>query len=79
MSGVAGSVLKALKPHVPLIKFRKGGRPLAGGVLSTPGMSAPVGSSPRGTGIEEDVMPKKYARLQINEHEAELIMSGGAY
>lgn len=48
-----------------------------GGVLSTPGMSAPVGSSPRGTGIEEDVMPKKYARLQINEHEAELIMVSG--
>ncbi|OQR68643.1 28S ribosomal protein S36 [Tropilaelaps mercedesae] len=82
MSGIANNVLKALKPHIPLIKFRKGGKPNEAALLSsggaTPGVSSSAGSSARGSGIEEDLMPKRYARLPLGEHEAELIMSGGA-
>lgn len=39
-----------------------------------PKVSAPIGSSARGSGIEEALLPRRYARLALGEQEAELVM-----
>ncbi|XP_034245895.1 28S ribosomal protein S36, mitochondrial [Thrips palmi] len=71
--------VQAVKPHVPLIKFRKGGP--AGGHSATSGVasSGGVGSShavSRGT-IEDYQLPARYQRSPLDEAEIDYINRGG--
>ncbi|RWS09650.1 28S ribosomal protein S36: mitochondrial-like isoform X1, partial [Dinothrombium tinctorium] len=78
-----------VKPHIPLIKFRKGGmsNSQVGMVsvdtsahhqpTSNPVQSAPIGSTPRGSGIEEEFLPPRYYRKPISLLEMEFIERGG--
>ena len=40
---------------------------------STTTSSPPIGSTPRGTGIDEEFMPKRYQRKPISDLEMEII------
>ncbi|KAG8221839.1 hypothetical protein J437_LFUL003473 [Ladona fulva] len=75
----------AVKPHRPLIKFRKGGGVAgheAGGVQaarsghpqSVGAGRAPIQPKPI---LEDWQMPRKYQRLAITEEEIEYINTGG--
>ncbi|XP_076465732.1 alpha-ketoglutarate dehydrogenase component 4-like isoform X2 [Babylonia areolata] len=84
--------LKTVRPHIPLIRFPARGPALeykpdpspAGStvnqVSSTPASAAvskPVGSTPRGSGIDDVNLPKKYQRKLIDVDEMEFIERGG--
>ncbi|XP_013778780.1 28S ribosomal protein S36, mitochondrial-like isoform X1 [Limulus polyphemus] len=81
---------KVVKPHLPRIKFRKGGRPdsCVSGLAteqnptlakssSQPSSIRPSTLSVPGTGIEECELPQRYARQQISQLELEYIERGG--
>ncbi|XP_029839018.2 28S ribosomal protein S36, mitochondrial isoform X1 [Ixodes scapularis] len=85
---------KAVKPHYPLIKFRKSGarsdQVLAGQTpptatatatkatsASAPPSSKPIGSTARGTGIDESQLPARYARKPLSQYEGDYIQRGG--
>ncbi|KAG0426052.1 hypothetical protein HPB47_026818 [Ixodes persulcatus] len=80
----------AVKPHYPLIKFRKSGarsdQVLAGQTPPTatatatkatsaaaPPSSKPIGSTARGTGIDESQLPARYARKPLSQYEGDYI------
>jgi len=69
------TVLTRVKPHIPLIKFRKGGRAASG--TAPTGSSAAVGSTARGSGIDEQQLPPRYHRKPITQQEMEMIERGG--
>ncbi|XP_071446679.1 alpha-ketoglutarate dehydrogenase component 4 [Hetaerina americana] len=71
----------SVKPHVPLIKFRKGG--ITGNDLRA-SQSAPPVDSAKGRAIvppkpilEDWQLPKKYQRQPLSDLEIEYINSGG--
>eukprot|EP00096_Caligus_rogercresseyi_P010556 TRINITY_DN389_c1_g1_i3.p1 TRINITY_DN389_c1_g1~~TRINITY_DN389_c1_g1_i3.p1 ORF type:complete len:307 (-),score=60.32 TRINITY_DN389_c1_g1_i3:238-1158(-) len=75
-------VLKSVKPHVPLIKFRKGGPPPS--VASLGSMEAPLtqvsSKDPSKSAVyslEWWQTPNKFKRRQIDELECDAINSGG--
>ncbi|XP_013778781.1 28S ribosomal protein S36, mitochondrial-like isoform X2 [Limulus polyphemus] len=75
---------KVVKPHLPRIKFRKGGRPdsceqnpTLAKSSSQPSSIRPSTLSVPGTGIEECELPQRYARQQISQLELEYIERGG--
>ncbi|XP_075216592.1 uncharacterized protein LOC142321944 [Lycorma delicatula] len=76
---------KTIKPHVPLIKFRKGGLS-DGGQHCTARSVAP--SPPSSSGklqskviakpiLEDFQLPQKYRRLPLDQAEIDAINSGG--
>ncbi|KAL8565291.1 hypothetical protein ACOMHN_001189 [Nucella lapillus] len=85
--------LKTMRPHIPLIKFPVRGpaaelKPAESSAAmksisqaSSPAASAsvskPVGSTPRGSGIDDLNLPKKYQRKMIGLDEMEFIERGG--
>nr|XP_053645473.1 alpha-ketoglutarate dehydrogenase component 4-like [Cherax quadricarinatus] len=82
VSGFEGA-WKAVNPHIPLIKFRKGGltefvrgspRPLAATGPVTAGSTSPTRSS---VVLEEWQVPQKYRRERITDEEIEYINRGG--
>ncbi|CAE1262441.1 MRPS36 [Acanthosepion pharaonis] len=86
MAAAGARTIRVVKPHVPLIKFptRKVNEPLKmvnisvanpGQMLvSTPDVtSKPVGSMPRGSGIEWSQLPAKYHRKPLSQEEIEFI------
>ncbi|XP_077556919.1 alpha-ketoglutarate dehydrogenase component 4 isoform X2 [Haemaphysalis longicornis] len=91
MASSSGRVIQAIKPHNPLIKFRAGSaRPDRGPTQTTaastamkatssaaPAISKPVGSAPRGSGIDESQLPARYARKPLSQYEGEYIQRGG--
>ncbi|KAK3864359.1 hypothetical protein Pcinc_029954 [Petrolisthes cinctipes] len=80
MSSVVNTAWRAVRPHIPMIKFRKGG--LEELVRGTPESALPgIGS---GTTVnqtqvvlEEWQVPLKYRRERITEEEIEYINRGG--
>lgn len=91
MSGAAARIFKAVKAHVPMIKFRKGSLiPKSAPVLpeSTVAPAMPV-ANPASSGSKqwdpEQVVqlewwqtPDKFKRRNLEELECDLINSGGA-
>ncbi|CAG2103319.1 unnamed protein product [Medioppia subpectinata] len=80
MSSNTQRVWKVIKPHLPLIKFKRGGSVAKTGtdsVVSSSTSGPPIGSTPRGSGIEEELMPKRYQRKPITPLEMEMIERGG--
>jgi len=87
MSSNTQRVWKVIKPHLPLIKFKKGGNVrtnvgmISSDVVNTSSTASsgpPIGSTPRGSGIEEEFMPQRYQRKPITDLEMEIIERGGA-
>ncbi|XP_027233510.1 alpha-ketoglutarate dehydrogenase component 4 [Penaeus vannamei] len=86
MSSVAGTAWRAVKPHIPMIKFRKGGltelvrgpkEPLVAAAAVAPmkkPAATPVQKAPV---LEEWQVPLKYRREIITEEEIEFINRGG--
>ncbi|XP_054160303.1 alpha-ketoglutarate dehydrogenase component 4-like [Oppia nitens] len=80
MSSNTQRVWQIIKPHIPLIRFRKGADLHKTEVLSvsaTSSSSPPIGSTPRGSGIDEELIPKRYQRKPISQQEMEIIERGG--
>ncbi|XP_071512499.1 alpha-ketoglutarate dehydrogenase component 4 [Panulirus ornatus] len=84
MSSLAGSAWKAVKPHIPMIKFRKGGltelvhgvsEPVAATGPAPGGSAAPPSQAP--VVLEEWQVPLRYRRELISEEEIEYINRGG--
>lgn len=44
---------------------------------AAPAISKPVGSAPRGSGIDESQLPARYARKPLSQYEGEYIQRGG--
>ncbi|XP_049518247.1 alpha-ketoglutarate dehydrogenase component 4-like isoform X1 [Dermacentor silvarum] len=44
---------------------------------ATPTESKPVGSAPRGSGIDESLLPARYARKPLSQYEGDYIQRGG--
>ncbi|GFT73470.1 uncharacterized protein NPIL_349592 [Nephila pilipes] len=69
-----------VKPHIPLIKFRKGGKDVLG-VNQISSGSQTLGVSPsrsqKGSGIEESELPARYFRKPLSQIEIETIERGG--
>ncbi|GFR03558.1 uncharacterized protein TNCT_69192 [Trichonephila clavata] len=62
-----------VKPHIPLIKFRKGGKDVPGS--QTLGVSP--SRSQKKSGIDESELPAKYSRKSLSQIEIEFIERGG--
>ncbi|XP_050699080.1 alpha-ketoglutarate dehydrogenase component 4-like [Eriocheir sinensis] len=79
----ARAALRMVKPHIPMIKFRKGspmelvrGGGAPGGMAGpSPSGAAAVTQAPRV--LEEWEVPLKYRRATITEEEIEYINRGG--
>ncbi|XP_055945728.1 alpha-ketoglutarate dehydrogenase component 4-like [Argiope bruennichi] len=69
---------KVVKPHIPLIKFRKGGKDISG---MSPNQSTHLGVAPsrsqKGLGIDDTELPAKYSRKPLSPIEMEYIERGG--
>ncbi|XP_064474970.1 alpha-ketoglutarate dehydrogenase component 4-like isoform X2 [Ornithodoros turicata] len=87
-SSTARLAKASIRPHVPLIKFRKGGGLGREQVASSAAAvsksenapapsSKPVGCLPRGSGIEEFELPARYGRKPMSTYEGEYIQRGG--
>lgn len=88
MSSLSGSAWRAVKPHIPLIKFRKGGltelvhgapQPAAAGpavppVAPKPSPAAAIQAAPV---LEAWQVPYRFRREIISEEEIEYINRGG--
>ncbi|RZF41435.1 hypothetical protein LSTR_LSTR000149 [Laodelphax striatellus] len=76
--------MQTIKPHVPMIQFRKGGFASGGGRHSVESASAPAPSSkPSKPGhvqarpiIEDYQLPHRYRRQPMDEKEIEAVNSG---
>ncbi|XP_071862354.1 alpha-ketoglutarate dehydrogenase component 4 isoform X1 [Bombus fervidus] len=79
---------KVVKPHVPLIKFRKGGRDRVNSGTATPSVHAGPTMSQKSIGatgpdvvvlptIEDIYLPPRYQRRPIDEKEIAYINRGG--
>ncbi|KAL1420965.1 hypothetical protein MTO96_004331 [Rhipicephalus appendiculatus] len=91
MASSSARVIQAVKPHNPLIKFRAGSARTGRGPTqttassaamkatssATPAESKPVGSLPRGSGIDESQLPARYARKPLSQYEGDYIQRGG--
>ncbi|KAK7116677.1 alpha-ketoglutarate dehydrogenase component 4-like [Littorina saxatilis] len=89
MATIAVRTLKTVRPHIPMIKFPPRGKVPAynPSASSTPATTAApstaaaqskaVGSTPRGSGIDELALPQKYLRRAIDPEEMEYIERGG--
>ncbi|XP_067128828.1 alpha-ketoglutarate dehydrogenase component 4 [Centruroides vittatus] len=62
---------KMVKPHIPLIRFRKGGRPIQEYV------SEQSPSKTKSVVLDEFELPAKYARKPLSHQEMEFIERGG--
>ncbi|XP_032679867.1 28S ribosomal protein S36, mitochondrial [Odontomachus brunneus] len=87
---MASQVWKVIKPHVPMIRFRKGGSNLVAGATAAPSarsgpsqMKRSAGSGATGPGvtvlptIEDLYLPPRYQRLPLGDKEIEYINRGG--
>ncbi|XP_046662255.1 28S ribosomal protein S36, mitochondrial isoform X1 [Homalodisca vitripennis] len=89
LSGMFFRAIQTVKPHVPLIKFRKGGHrvPEAGhssgpAVVQASAARVPAKGEAKVTvrpTIEDYQLPQRYRRLPLDESEINAINSGGAY
>ncbi|KAE8751992.1 hypothetical protein FOCC_FOCC001155 [Frankliniella occidentalis] len=73
------SNIQSVKPHVPLIKFRKGSPAhghSAGSGSPSPGVAGSSVVFSRGT-IEDYQLPSRYQRTPMDEKEIEYINRGG--
>ena len=81
-------VFQAIKPHVPLIRFRKGGQPHRPaalpdaketlGVESQPASISSAGTAKSAATVNESwALPEKFRRRHIDEKEIEAINMGG--
>ncbi|XP_026284082.1 alpha-ketoglutarate dehydrogenase component 4 isoform X2 [Frankliniella occidentalis] len=71
--------IQSVKPHVPLIKFRKGSPAhghSAGSGSPSPGVAGSSVVFSRGT-IEDYQLPSRYQRTPMDEKEIEYINRGG--
>ncbi|KAK4292431.1 hypothetical protein Pmani_034811 [Petrolisthes manimaculis] len=85
MNSVVNTAWRAVKPHIPMIKFRKGG--LEELVRGTPESTTMPGGVSSGTTVnttttttqvlEEWQVPLKYRRERITQEEIEYINRGG--
>ena len=79
-SGMLQSLV-TVKPHIPLIKFRKGlseETPVTAGVASSvPGLAGSVAAPVAGGSLEWWEVPAKFRREAIDEMECEAINNGG--
>ncbi|PRD23794.1 UNVERIFIED_CONTAM: hypothetical protein NCL1_45437 [Trichonephila clavipes] len=66
-----------VKPHIPLIKFRKGSKDVPGVNQKISSGSKTLGVSPsrsqKGSGIDESELPAKYSRKPLSQIEIEFI------
>ncbi|XP_076068779.1 alpha-ketoglutarate dehydrogenase component 4 isoform X2 [Oratosquilla oratoria] len=83
MSSVANTVWKTVKPHVPLIRFRKGkmdqlvrGMEAIQAAVTPPVTAAPAAAKPQVV-LEEWQVPLRYRRERLTEEEIEYINRGG--
>jgi len=86
MAAISARAWQQVKPHVPLIKFRKGGTnvtvPSPSATPSAPSRPPP-GTKPQLTPIvslpliEDWQLPKKYQRLRLDDAEINYINRGG--
>lgn len=75
MSFAARQTFQTVKPHIPLIRFRKGGLDKTAGVS---GLNSPSSSSaPSKNTIDESQLPLKYQRKPLGSLEIEIIQRGG--
>ncbi|XP_029156304.1 28S ribosomal protein S36, mitochondrial isoform X1 [Nylanderia fulva] len=84
---MASKTWKVIQPHVPMIKFRKGGvnRAAVAGTTTAPSRSGPSQSAGGSTGprvivlptIEDIHLPLRYQRRPIDQKEIEYINRGG--
>ncbi|XP_068209521.1 alpha-ketoglutarate dehydrogenase component 4-like [Palaemon carinicauda] len=86
MSSVAGAAWKAVKPHIPMIKFRKGGiselahgapQPATAGAVANPTAPKPSAAAAAAPVLEEWQTPLKYRRRPITQDEIDYINRGG--
>ncbi|XP_060073228.1 alpha-ketoglutarate dehydrogenase component 4-like [Ylistrum balloti] len=91
MAAPARTLINAVRPHIPSIKFRygasNGGTVLADALLkpreatSSSTAAAPdsklVGSTLKGSGIEYIELPSRYHRKPLTQEEMEYIQRGG--
>ncbi|XP_042216540.1 28S ribosomal protein S36, mitochondrial-like [Homarus americanus] len=83
MSSLAGAAWKAVKPHIPMIKFRKGGltelvRGIPQPVVSAGPVTTATSTSAQSPPVlEEWQVPLKFRREAISEEEIDYINRGG--
>ncbi|CAB3379687.1 Hypothetical predicted protein [Cloeon dipterum] len=88
MTNVVSRAWQAVRPHVPLIKFRKGSagsapvdnvRVVAAAAASAPSSSAKANFKPvqKGPIIEDWQLPYRYRRQQLSQQEVDFINRGG--
>ncbi|XP_054707402.1 alpha-ketoglutarate dehydrogenase component 4-like [Uloborus diversus] len=84
MMSVGARSWQAVKPHIPLIKFRKGGKDTgeAGNHKQSSqaqglNLSSSKASSHTGTIIDDTELPSRYFRKPLSQVEIETIERGG--
>jgi len=76
-SASATRSLQAIKPHLPLIKFRKGSLPFGKDSHTTGVQNVVAPSKSSGNAIDDSHLPPKYARKPLTDIEMAFIMRGG--
>ncbi|XP_065336907.1 alpha-ketoglutarate dehydrogenase component 4 [Cloeon dipterum] len=85
MTNVVFRAWQAVRPHVPLIKFRNGSAPVdnvrvvAAAAASAPSSSGKASFKPvqKGPIIEDWQLPYRYRRQQLSQQEVDFINRGG--
>ncbi|XP_035222966.1 28S ribosomal protein S36, mitochondrial-like isoform X2 [Stegodyphus dumicola] len=65
--------MKVIKPHIPLIKFRKGGRDQGISHKQTSVSQNSASCSQKGPVIDETELPARYSRKLLSQEEIETI------
>ncbi|XP_069136815.1 alpha-ketoglutarate dehydrogenase component 4-like [Argopecten irradians] len=90
MAAPARTLISAVRPHIPSIKFRYGAttgiadaliQPKETTIVTPPSTAVPsgkpIGSTARGSGIEFKDLPSRYQRKPMTEEEMDFIQRGG--
>ncbi|KAH9401143.1 ribosomal protein S36 [Tyrophagus putrescentiae] len=83
MSSTVAKTWKMIKPHVPLIHFKKGGRLGNATANVASGKPSPAAAAPspfasiQRSSVSEANLPGRYSRKQITQAEMETIELGG--
>lgn len=78
MSSNTSQVWKVIKPHLPLIKFKKGIVVKTHDTKESVSSVKSIGSTVKGSGIDESLLPKRYQRKRMTALEMEIIERGGS-